>query len=221
MKKLALYCVKYGETVLPESMMFPDGNEDISVPITLCIYCIRTAGRNILVDAGCDTMPGYPLRDFVSPAQAIREIGLSPDEITDVVITHAHHDHIDGVRHFRNATVHISQGAYEKGRKYIPSPLPVTLFEKETWLTPAVRLREWGGHAKGSSVVEVSTGERIHVLAGDECYTQENIVQKRPTGNFVDPVRAMEFVEHYSKAPYLVHTCHDATLKTALLFEEV
>ena len=202
-------------------MIFPEGREDLSTPITLCIYCIRTAGRNILVDAGCDTMPGYPLWDFVSPAQAIREIGLSPDEITDVVITHAHHDHIDGLRHFRNATVHISHGAYEKGKKYIPPTLSVALLEEEVLLAPGIRMREWGGHAKGSSVVEITDGAHIHVLAGDECYTQENIVQKRPTGNFVDPVRAMEFVEHYSKAPYLVHTCHDASLKTTMVFEEV
>jgi hypothetical protein len=62
--------------------------------------------------------------------------------------------------------------------------------------------------------VEVTDGAYIHVLAGDECYTMDNITQKRPTGSFVDPVKAMEFVETYSKRPYRVLTCHDISLKT-------
>ena len=213
-EKLSLFCVKYGQTVLPESMVFPDGNNDVAVPITLCVYCIRTDSRNILVDAGCDTMPGYVVTDHISPAQAIQGIGLSAEQITDVVITHAHHDHIEAVKHFHNATVYISSGAYEKGRKYIPHCMQVVLFDESLQLTPIVRMREWGGHAKGSSIVEITDGAYIHVLAGDECYTTDNITQKRPTGSFVDPVKAMEFVETYSKRPYRVHTCHDISLKT-------
>ena len=213
-EELALYCVKYGESVLPENTVFPDGREDRSVPITFCIYCIRTAGRNILVDAGCDTMPGFVMKDFRSPALALQDIGVLAEEVTDVVITHAHHDHIEALKHFCNAAVHISKAAWEKGKKYIPEDFSVALFEKEHQLAPQIRVLEWGGHAKGSSIVEVTFGEMIHVLAGDECYTAANIQQKRPTGTFVDPARAMDFVELYSKEPYRVHTCHDITLKT-------
>ena len=73
---------------------------------------------------------------------------------------------------------------------------------------------EWGGHANGSSVVEVTDGPYIHVFAGDECYTLANMEQKRPTGSCVDAARTKEFVEHYSGEHYLVHTCHDASLKS-------
>lgn len=213
-EKLRFFCIKYGESVLPESMVFPDGRNAISVPITFCVYCIRTKDRNILVDAGCDTMPGFVMTDFRSPANALQDIGLTAEEITDVVISHSHHDHIDAVRHFRNAVVHITKAAYEKGKKYIPEAASVALFEKEHWLTQQIRILEWGGHAKGSSVVEITVGDEIHVLAGDECYTMENIRQKRPTGSFVEKTRAEEFVEVYGRAPYCVHTCHDAALKT-------
>ena len=102
----------------------------------------------------------------------------------------------------------------EKGKKYIPPTLPVALFEKEMFLTPEIRVREWGGHANGSSVVEVTDGPYIHVFAGDECYTLANMEQKRPTGSCVDAARTKEFVEHYSGEHYLVHTCHDASLKS-------
>lgn len=211
---LSLFCVKYGESVLPECMIFHECSGETSIPITFCIYCIRTAGRNILVDAGCDTMPGFVMKDFRSPALALQDIGLSAADITDVVITHSHHDHIEAVGHFRNATVHIAKAAYEKGKKHIPADISVTLFEKELWLTPQIRIVEWGGHAIGSSIVEITDGDIIHVLAGDECYTMENIQEKRPTGAFIDSLKALAFVEIYSKAPYQVHTCHDISLTT-------
>lgn len=211
---LSVYCVKYGQSVLPESMVFPNGDKEKSIPITFAIYCIQSGGPNILVDAGCDTMPGFVMEEFRSPADALKEIGLSADDITDVVITHSHHDHIEAVKHFRNAVVHIAEAAYEKGKKYIPEGFTVALYEKEKQLLPGIRVLEWCGHAKGSSIVEIADGEIVHILAGDECYTMENITQKRPTGSFVDAARAEEFVNQYSKEQYRVHTCHDISLKT-------
>ena len=85
---LSLYCLKYAESVLPENMVFIDGSKEKTIPISFAVYLIKSGNRNILVDAGCDTMPGFIMKKFYSPVFVLKKAGLSADEITDVIITH-------------------------------------------------------------------------------------------------------------------------------------
>lgn len=210
-----LYCLKYAESTLPESMVFPCGDKEKKIPITFCIYLICTDGRNILVDAGCTVMPGFQMQRFFSPAFVLRQVGLSAEDITDVVITHGHHDHMEAVRYFSNAVIHITKAAYAGGCAYIPDGFRVSPFEGERVLTPQIKVVEWGGHASGSAFVEIETEGITHILAGDECYTNANIEKGIPTGTAADREKAAAFVEKFRKPPYRVHTCHDALLTTA------
>ena len=102
--------INYGKSVLPESMIFENGAENKLHPIIFRIYLLKTENRLILVDAGCETMPDFDMRDFIGPINALKNIGITPDEITDVIITHAHHDHIECAKYFKNAVI------YTKGR---------------------------------------------------------------------------------------------------------
>ncbi len=210
----SVYCLKYAETVLSERMVFLGGNAEKHIPIAFAVYLIQTNERNILIDAGCDTMPGFMMKRFYSPAFVLRQAGVSADEITDLVITHAHHDHIDAAWRYPHATVYISKTAYETGKAHIPNSSRVILFEDEYHLTPQIKLVEWGGHARGSSVVEITTDDSVHVLAGDECYINKNITEKICTGAFCNDENAMRFIQTYTTEPYRVHTFHDITLKT-------
>lgn len=115
---LSVYCLKYAESMLPESMVFDGGNLTKQIPITFSVYLIKTEDKNILVDVGCDTMPGFVMKRYYSPAFLLRKIELSAEDITDVIITHSHHDHIEAVKHFRNAVIHISKSEYENAGNY-------------------------------------------------------------------------------------------------------
>ena len=211
---LSLYCLKYAESTLPESMVFAGGDKSKKIPISFASYLIQTENANILVDPGCDHLPGFEMRYISSPADVLQAVGLTADDITDVIVTHSHHDHIEAVKYFPKAVIHITALEYPSGRKYIPQSLKVNVFEKAYSLHPQVRLVQWGGHSHGSAVVEIEAESVIHVLVGDECYSQENITQKRCTGTFCNQEKATEFVEKYSDSMYCVHTCHDIALKT-------
>lgn len=217
MNKISLYCLKYAESTLPESMVFTGGNGSKKLPIAFAVYLIKIGNRNILIDAGCDTMPGFVMKKHYSPSFVVREADVTADEITDVVITHSHHDHIEGLKHFKNAIVHIQKNEYESGKKYIPDGFTVSTFENELELTPGIKIIEWGGHSVGSSVVEIKTDTVTHVLAGDECYTNWNIQNKIGTGASLTHAKSNEFVQKYSDEKYVVHTCHDSLLKTERL----
>lgn len=77
---------------------------------------IRGGGRNILVDCGHDyTAYGktlserFGVENWRSPADVLAEIDITPADITDVIITHAHFDHMGGIRFFPNATFYIQE----------------------------------------------------------------------------------------------------------------
>ena len=94
--------IDYGKSVLPESWIFQNGAENKLRPIVFMVYLIKTENRLILADAGCETMPGFVMTDFIGPVKALRNIGVKADEITDLIITHAHHDHIECAKYFKN-----------------------------------------------------------------------------------------------------------------------
>ncbi len=212
--RLSVFCVKYAESLLPESMAFQGGNETIQIPISFAVYLIKTGDRNILVDAGCHTMPGFDMKDFRSPVVVLGEIGLLADDITDVIITHGDHDHIEDLCCFEKATLYITEEEYIKGKRYIPGNMPVNLVKEEYVIAPRIKMIKWGGHGAGSAIVEIAEADRVHVLAGDECYVHDCISRKIPTGMSYHLQKSRAFVEKYSDQKYCVHTCHDISLKT-------
>ncbi len=217
LNNMNLYCLKYAETTLPENMIFSGGDKGKKLPITFAVYLIKLKDRNILVDAGCDTMPGFVMKKHYSPSFVVRQADVTADEITDVIITHSHHDHIEGLKHFKNATVHIQKNEYESGKKYLSDSGSVNVFEGVYEIADGIRIVEIGGHAKGSCVVEIKGDGVIVVLAGDECYTSWNIQNKIGTGASLNREKSNGFVQKYSDEKYIVHTCHDSLLKTERL----
>lgn len=211
---IELFCIKYADSTLRENLAFLGGSADKKIPITFCVYLIKVGGRNILVDAGCDNMPGFVMRNFFSPAFLLRQFDVTADEIDDVIITHAHHDHIEAVNHFKNATVHITNTEYQRAKSYISDDMTVHAFDGECLVASGVRVLEWKGHSKGSAIVLLLLDDFTVVLCGDECYTNENIEKRIPTGTFFDKKKARKFVQEFSKDEYVVHTCHDKSLKT-------
>lgn len=214
MENLSVYCLKYGEGWLPESMIFPLGSAEKSTPISFAIYLIKTKSRNILVDAGCDHMPEFPTKEFTSPSTVLKEVGLAPSDITDVIITHSHSDHIEAIKYFKRAILYITKPELERGKEYIPPEMTVCTFEKAFALDEKIVIREIGGHSTGSAVVEVIADDGIHVFCGDECYTEENIKKGIPTGTSENEEKSRSFIEKYSDGRYIVHTCHDISIKT-------
>ena len=59
-----LFRITYANSTLPESYVFDGGKEDKRIPIIFSIFLIEINGRKILVDAGCDTMPGFEMQNF-------------------------------------------------------------------------------------------------------------------------------------------------------------
>ncbi len=201
--------IDYGKSVLPESWIFENGAENKLCPIVFRVYLIKTENRLILADAGCETMPGFVMTDFIGPVKALRNIGVKADEITDLIITHAHHDHIECAKYFKNAVIYIQKDEYEAGKGYLPENLNILTFDEEMQICDGIKAVKIGGHSKGSSIVEITDSGKKYIIAGDECYKGDCLTKQIPTGSSYNPEKSRDFVKKYGNGDYTVLLCHD------------
>lgn len=219
-KSMKIHAITYGRSVMPQSMVIAGGDPYTYLPIGLILYVIELENRWILIDAGCDTLPGFDLQDHVSPAQALRNYGIEPNQITDVIITHAHHDHVDGVRYFPRSRIYMQVEEYRKGKRYIPENAEVHTFTEECIVADCIHVTRVGGHSAGSSIATVQAGEVQYVFGADECYLPICLEKNIPTGVSSNPQASRWFVSHFSDARYRVLLSHDPKVKTGIIFSE-
>ena len=206
---MKIISIEYGKSFLPESMIFVNGDKNKFRDIVFKVYLIKTGERLILVDAGCETMPGFEMSEFIGTVKALENIGVYSEDITDVIITHSHHDHIECVKYFKNAIIYIQKDEYEIGKQYIPKNFNVNTFDNNFEINESIKVVKIGGHSIGSCVVEISDAEKMFVIAGDECYLRECLIKKIPTGSLYNQNAGRDFIEKYSNVKYTVLLCHD------------
>jgi glyoxylase-like metal-dependent hydrolase (beta-lactamase superfamily II) len=167
-------------------------------------FLVRTAGRVVLVDLGCGMRDGmFTGGRFLT---SLAELGVTPSDVTDVVLTHLHFDHIGwATRHgdvvFPNA-VHrwaeqdwawFSANDAHATRKLQPV---VDAGRVECWdasgpLLPGVDLMLMPGHTPGSTVVVLASGDARAMLLGDIVHCPIELVDDEWEGMAdVDPAMA-------------------------------
>ncbi len=201
--------IEFGKSVLPESMIFSGGKKNKYRPIVFMIYLVKTEDKLILVDAGCETMPGFVTEDFIGPVEALKKLNITPSDITDVIITHAHYDHIECVNRFKNAAVYIQSDEYEAGKDFFDKSANVRIFDESAEICKNVKAVKIGGHTSGSCIVEIIENTHTYIIAGDECYLRECLNKKIPTGSSFCPKKSREFISKYSGKNYIVYLSHE------------
>lgn len=214
--------LKYGESVFGENYIFRGGRPDVSLPISFTFYLIETEDKKILVDVGCDDGAGFVMSFFQKPVLVLENYGLNASDITDVVITHAHHDHIAAIAPYHNAVIHIQEDEYEVGKSYIPDAYHIHTFKDEFLLCNNVLVRNIGGHTYGSCIVICKENEKNYILCGDECYVKACFDRHIPTGAGFRPEVSERFIKEYSGTHNVPLLFHDpAILKGQLGYEVI
>ncbi len=209
---MKLTALQYGKTELPAHMAFPDGTPDNKLPISLLFFLLEIDNRSILIDTGCDTMPGFPLLEHQSPVEVLECTGVRRHDITEVYLTHSHHDHADGVRYYPQADIYIHETELNAAKPYLNDLPHVHTFSQGVHIADGIELLHIGGHSPGSSIISVKTAEETLVLCGDECYTRENLLRGIPTASSFCPPRSRAFIDEYRKPCYRTVLFHDPAL---------
>ena len=209
---MRLTALKYGETEISEAMAFQNGREDVKLPISLMFFLIEVGEKKILVDVGCDTMPGFPLKKFQKPVKVLESYGVKRDEVTDIIITHAHNDHIGALHYYPSANVYLHKNELENAKSFLPDFSRLCIVENDEVTVANVEFKHIGGHSAGSGIVLVKEKDKTYVLCGDECYTRENLIHKKATGSSFCVEKSKWFVDEYAKDDYTPIIFHDHDL---------
>ena len=212
MSDFKLTVLKYAESTISEAAFFPDGEKGKKCPIAFLLFLFEIGERKILVDTGCNQLTGFPFTRFCPPVELLDKFGIKKEDITDVIITHSHYDHIALLSEFENATVYIQENEYEKGKKYFNEKANVITFKDEIEVADNIKAVFIGGHSLGSSVVEFTQNNNKYVISGDECYTYECVLKKVRTGASINKERSQYFIDKYCNSDYKVFISHDINL---------
>lgn len=204
-----IFVIKYGETTLRESYIFSGGRRDVMLPISFVIYLIQDGERNILVDAGCNDGAGFEMVRFQKPSVILKECGVSPADVTDIIITHHHHDHIEAVKDYPNAVVYMQKDEYELGKTYLLQGMRVELFDDFKEVAEGLKVLKIGGHSEGSCVVICCCQDKEYLFCGDECYVKACIENQIPTGTSWNPNVSEKFIQTYGTESYEFLLFHD------------
>ena len=147
---------KYGEAMYKAANLFADLEGEGKVPLAFCFYLIETSTQKILVDVGCDGRERYGFYTYRAPVEMLADYGLQPENITDVVITHAHFDHVAELQNYRHARLHIQKNEYARGEEYIGAWENLNLFTDQAQVAEEVGTFMTGRSAKWPISLEKS-----------------------------------------------------------------
>lgn len=237
-----VYAIRYGTLEgFPVAALVAGADTARRLDIALMIWLVKRAdGRNVLVDAGFYRdrfVTQWKPADFRKPSEAIAAIGLRPEDITDIVVSHVHWDHLDGADLFPNARIWIQRDEYahhvdESGRVLDPAidsvdaamlarlrrAGRVELVDGDAReLLPGLTVYTGGRHTHASQYVGVRTERGTIVIASDNVYLYENLARRAPIAQTLDSasnLRAQERMVRLAGGADRIVPGHDAQVFT-------
>lgn len=206
---LKVYAVKYGMSNYPSKFIFASRSGGSEKFGWMC-YLVQYNGRNILIDAGfTDKGKVEKFRlDYKAPAELLKSIGVNPEDIDDIVVTHFHFDHAEGITAFPNANIIVQKWELEEMEK---NPLlkdylnkkkedeQIITFVNDYRIDNVVVVERISGHTKGSCSVKIANRKQIIFLPGDEVYLSKNYRYNSPSGTFYDYKNIREYTRQLYK----------------------
>jgi N-acyl homoserine lactone hydrolase len=147
------------------------------------VVLLRAHDRIVLIDTGGFSMRAMLIKRFA-------ERGLKPTDITDLLLTHSHHDHSVNWTMFPKARIVIGANELEWSLKepWGIGPVPeLYVRELNTWPTvhkaadgeevfPGITAHLAPGHTPGCLVFVLRAGERDVIFAGDAAKNRAEMV---------------------------------------------
>jgi glyoxylase-like metal-dependent hydrolase (beta-lactamase superfamily II) len=233
-----VFAVKYA--TIPDfrvSGLVAGADKDRKMDIAMMVWLVRGNGHTILVDSGFyreQFFRQWKVADFVKPSEAIAHAGLKPEDITDVVITHMHWDHADGMDLFPKARIWIQREELEyyagsgwQARNTHGGIDPddvlaavklnmqgrVGLVNGDAQeILPGIVCYTGCKHTYASQFVTVNTAAGTVVLASDNMYLYENLEKHVPIAATLDAesnLRAQDRMKQLAASPRLIIPGHD------------
>jgi glyoxylase-like metal-dependent hydrolase (beta-lactamase superfamily II) len=237
-----VFAIRYGTVVgFPASALIAGTDTSRKQDLAMTVWLARMAGgRNVLMDAGFyrdKFVNRWKPVDYQRPSVAISRVGLEPEDVTDVIISHIHWDHLDGADLFPRARFWIQREEYEhyidssgKARSSTIDAEDATMLAglmkagrveliagDSVEILPGIRVFTGGKHTYASQFATVQTDAGTVVLASDNAYLYENLDRRRPIAQTLDSLsnlRAQDRMKAFASSPRLIVPGHDPLVFT-------
>lgn len=194
MASYTIYPLHVGDLNRQKSNLAYMQQPGVKIDFPLICWYLTDGKRKIMVDTG-GVAPDHRWQPYTrspeqDPGTALRKLGVQPEEITDVILTHLHWDHAGNNHLFPNARFYVQRTEIEEvlhppvrmfASSYdVPAVLKTKyeLLDGDCLLWEGIRVVTTPGHTLGSQSVVVDTDSGPHVLVGDliglyECYEHD------------------------------------------------
>lgn len=237
-----IYAIRYATIPgFPVNALIAGADPARKFNIAMTIWLVRGGGHTILVDSGFyrpQFFKQFQVEGFIKPSDAVSQSGITPaikpEDITDVIISHMHWDHADGMDLFPNARIWLQQDEYayysgpawqEKGNHGgIDSDDVLALVKLNLagrvslvngdaqQILPGITCYTGGKHTFQSQFVGVNTKAGTVILASDNMYLYENLEKHVPIAQTLDAdsnLRAQDRMKQLAASPQLIIPGHD------------
>jgi glyoxylase-like metal-dependent hydrolase (beta-lactamase superfamily II) len=199
-----VYAIKYGDRMGERGKIFVHGDpHDAPLAMDYFVWVINNDERTVVVDVGYGQEEGERRgRSFLRcPSDGMRLVGVDPDKVEDVVITHMHYDHAGNLALFPKARFHIQdeEMSFVTGRAMTHKALRhsfvlddvvqmitmlygdrVVFHDGDEELFPGITLHHIPGHTRGLQAVRIHTKRGWVVLASDVAHYYESLEKGTP-----------------------------------------
>jgi glyoxylase-like metal-dependent hydrolase (beta-lactamase superfamily II) len=184
-------------------------------PLGMDYYCwvARNANRTVLIDTGFGPEGGAKRNrtTLVTPVEGLARLGIDAATAPQVILTHAHYDHIGNLAAFPAAEVIMARrefefwtGPYGRRQQFawsteesetaylneVQKEGRLTAIDAAYTVAPGIEVVPVGGHTPGQVIVLVATEAGQAVLASDSAHYYEEVERDRPFA-FVADLEAM------------------------------
>jgi glyoxylase-like metal-dependent hydrolase (beta-lactamase superfamily II) len=236
-----VYAVRFAtEASYPTRFLVVGADSSRRSPLAFTVWVIRGGGRTVLLDAGFyrdKFIERWKPVGYIRPSAALASLGLEPQDVTDIVVSHIHWDHVDGVDLFPKARVWLQRDEYEHYTNDTGAVLDRAIDVDDakmlaglkaagriqlvpgdsTEIIPGITVFTGGKHTFASQFATVHaslSGGRTGtiVLASDNAYLYENLEQRRPITQSLDTLsnlRAQDRMRRLASDPKLIVPGHD------------
>lgn len=207
-----VYAIRYATLPdFPVSALVQGAEPSRKLDLAMAVWLVKGNGRNILIDSGFyheRFFKDWTLKEFMKASEAVAQAGVKPEEVTDIIITHMHWDHADGIDLFPRARIWIQKDelSYYAGEAWqkedthggIDPEDVQTLVRFNTEgrvgmvngdhqeILPGIFCYTGGKHTWQSQYVSVNAKDGTVVVASDNLYLYENLEKHLPIGSTLD-----------------------------------
>ncbi|MFH0770475.1 MAG: MBL fold metallo-hydrolase [Candidatus Peregrinibacteria bacterium] len=237
-----IYLLRYGQSSYSASEVFEQGSGG-TVPFAWYFGLMRSRSDLTLIDCGIRQerlARQWSIAGFTEQVTLLARIGVQPEDITRVILTHLHADHVDGCAAFTHAQFFVqkrefdsmndafasagegkvSANGYRREHLDFLTSLQqegrLTLVDGNETITPSLSTELHPFHTAGMQAVIVDAGSGQTVaFVSDNAYVMDNVTQEHPIGAARDIEGDRDYLRmlHAWQSPlHIIIPGHDSSL---------